>query len=126
MTDGHDMYREEILEHYRHPMNFGTLKRPTHSASAANPLCGDHLTLQLRVDAKGKIQDVAFEGSGCALSIASASLFTEWMKGKSVKQVQKVGEAQIQKLIVAPIGPARLHCVLLSYVALQRAFPQTV
>ena len=121
MTDGHDMYREEILEHYRHPLNFGTLKKPTHSASAANPLCGDRLTLQLRVDAKGIVKDVAFEGSGCALSIASASLFTEWMKGKSVNNVRKIGEAQIQKLIVATIGPARLRCVLLSYEALQKA-----
>ena len=124
MTDGHDMYREEILEHYRHPLNFGTLKKPTHSASVANPLCGDHLTLHLRV-VKGVVKDVAFEGSGCALSIASASLFTEWMKGESVRKVQKVGEAQIQKLIEAPIGPARLHCVLLSFSAFQRAFRQT-
>ena len=121
MTDGHDMYREEILEHYRHPLNFGTLKKPTHSASVANPLCGDRLTLHLRVDSKGIVKDVAFEGSGCALSIASASLFTEWMKGKNVRNVLKIGESQIQKLIEAPIGPARLHCVLLSYAALQKA-----
>lgn len=125
MSDGHDIYREEILEHYRHPMNFGTLKKPSHSAWAANPLCGDHLTLQLRVDAKGVIKDVAFEATGCALSIASASLFSEWMKGKNIKRVQKSGESQILKLIEAPIGPARLHCVLLSFTALQRAFPQT-
>ncbi len=118
------MYREEILEQYRHPMNFGTLKKPNHEAVAANPLCGDRMSLQLRVDTEGIIKDVAFEGSGCALSIASASLFTEWMKGKSAKHVRKVGEAQIQKLIKAPIGPARLHCVLLPYTALQRAFEE--
>ena len=119
--DERDIYREEILEQYRNPRNFGTLKKPSHSASAFNALCGDSTTLHLRVDAKDIVEDVAFEGSGCALSIASASLFTEWMKGKNIKLVQKTGELQIQKLIKAPITPARLHCVLLPYAALQKA-----
>lgn len=119
--DNNDIYREEILDQYRHPMNFGTLKKPSRSASVVNPLCGDRITLQLRVDQKGIVREVAFEGSGCAISIASASLFTEWMKGKSVKRLQKVGESQIMKLIKAPISAARIDCVLLAYTALKRA-----
>lgn len=118
--DKNDIYREEILEHYRHPLNFGTLKKPTHSASSANPLCGDRMSLQLRVDSKGVVREVAFEGSGCALSIASASLFTEWMRGKNFQRLKKVGESQIQKLIKAPISPARLYCALLPYTALKK------
>lgn len=118
--DDRDIYREEILEHYRHPLNFGTLKKPTHSASSANPLCGDRMSLQLRVDSKGVVREAAFEGSGCALSVASASLFTEWMRGKNLKLVKKIGESQIQKLIKAPISPARLYCALLPLTALRK------
>ena len=117
-----DIYREEILEHYRHPINFGMLRRPSHFASVVNPLCGDRITLQLQVDPKGIVRDVAFEGSGCALSIASASLFTEWMKGKKIKQILKKGESEIEKLLGTPIGPARLPCINLAYSALEKAF----
>ena len=117
-----DIYREEILEHYRHPMNFGALKNPSLEAGAVNPLCGDSISLQLRVDSKGTVQDVRFNGSGCALSIASASLFTEWLKGRTFRQLQKVRPSQLQKLIKAPISPARLYCALLPYTALRKIF----
>lgn len=120
--DERDIYREEILENYRHPMNFGTLKKPTHSASSTNPLCGDRMSLQLRVDSKGIVREAAFDGSGCALSIASASLFTEWMKDKTLRQLQKVRPSQPQNLIKAPISPARLYCALLPYTALRKMF----
>ena len=120
--DENDIYREEILEHYRHPLNFGALKKSTHSASAANPLCGDHISLQIRVDSNSIVREVAFDGSGCALSIASASLFTEWMRGKTLRQLQKVRPSQPQKLIKAPISPARLYCALLPYTALRKIF----
>lgn len=120
--DEQDIYREEILEHYRHPMNFGSLKKASRSASVSNPLCGDRISLQVRVDSKGVVREVAFEGSGCALSIASASLFTEWMRGKNLERLKKTGESQIQKLIKAPISPARLYCALFPYTALRKMF----
>ena len=113
------MYREEILEHYRHPQNFGAIKKPTHTSSAANPLCGDSITLELRVKGN-KVEDVGFTGSGCALSTASASLFTEWMRGKTLTQLRKVKEAQLFRLIEAPITPVRHQCVLLPLTALKR------
>ncbi len=103
-------------------MNFGSLKKASRSASVSNPLCGDRISLQVRVDSKGVVREVAFEGSGCALSIASASLFTEWMRGKNLERLKKTGESQIQKLIKAPISPARLYCALFPYTALRKMF----
>ena len=113
------IYQEEVLEHYRHPQNFGVLKNPTHTGAAENPLCGDSITLELRVKS-GKVADIGFTGSGCALSTASASLFTEWMRDKSVEQLKKVKDKQLFKLIKVPITPARHQCVLLPLTALKR------
>ncbi|OGG60430.1 hypothetical protein A3C86_02960 [Candidatus Kaiserbacteria bacterium RIFCSPHIGHO2_02_FULL_49_16] len=115
-----DIYREEILEHYRHPQNFGTMKNPTYEAEAIHPLCGDSILLQLKVNPKGVVTQVRFSGSGCAISTASSSIFTEWMLGKTVKKLKTVGTGQIQKLMRAQIGPARLPCMLLSHVVLQK------
>lgn len=72
-----DLYRELILDHARQPRNFGRLDAATHSAEGVNPLCGDKLHLYLRIDSDDRIADVSFEGSGCAISLASASLLTE-------------------------------------------------
>lgn len=110
------------MEHYRHPRNFGTMKRPTFEAEAINPLCGDKILLQLKVNKKGVVEQVRFSGSGCALSIASSSQFTEWMTGKNVKKLKTTGPEQIQKLMRATIGPARLPCLLISLYALQKMF----
>lgn len=117
-----DIYREEILEHYRHPQNFGVMKNPTYEAEAVNPLCGDRIRLQLKVNKKGIVEKVRFSGTSCAISTASSSLFTEWMLGKSVKKLKTVKPDQIKKLMRAKIGPARLPCMLLSQVALQKIF----
>ena len=75
-----ELYQELILDHNRSPRNCGALEAPTHSATGHNPLCGDQLTLELRV-AEGRVAEVAFEGSGCAISTASASLMTDAVKG---------------------------------------------
>jgi nitrogen fixation NifU-like protein len=76
-----DLYRELILDHARKPRHFGKLERATHSADGINPLCGDKLKLYLDVDAGNRIRDVTFEGTGCAISVASASLLTETVIG---------------------------------------------
>ncbi len=122
--DERDIYREEILEHYRHPQNFGALGKPDFSAFATNPICGDEITLELKVR-KNVVTDVGFRGSGCALSIASASLTTQWMRGKKVSALKKATPEFLEKLFKAPVGPARLHCVHLPLSALQKMFPQT-
>lgn len=82
MNDLRDLYQETILDHYRQPRNFGPLENANHIADGFNPLCGDKLSLYLRVQ-NGIIEDIHFEGSGCAIATASASLMTEYLKGKS-------------------------------------------
>src|SRR5262249_1345690 len=82
MSDLRDLYQEVILDHTKHPRNFGALPHPTHSASGRNPLCGDQLVLTLAVDGD-TVKDARFAGKGCAISTASASLLTESIKGKT-------------------------------------------
>ena len=87
MSDLRDVYQEVILDHYRKPRNFSTLAAATREAQGHNPLCGDRVSVSLVID-DGIVKDVAFQGAGCAISTASASLMTEAVKGKSVDEVQ--------------------------------------
>lgn len=114
-----DIYREEILEHYRHPQNFGALAKPTHTGAAVNPLCGDGIVLELRIKGK-RVADAGFSGSGCALSTASASLFTEWLRGKTIGQLTGAKEELLFRLLKAPVTPMRRECVLLPLTALRK------
>lgn len=83
-----ELYQEVILDHSRHPRHFGALPSHTHMAEGHNPLCGDRVKIFLQVDASGRIQDVGFEGRGCAISVASASLMTELLKGRSIDEAE--------------------------------------
>ena len=91
--DLRDLYRELILDHARSPRHFGTLASSTQSAEGINPLCGDKLKLYLEVDDAGAINDIAFEGSGCAISVASASLLTDTVVGLDAKEAIRYFEA---------------------------------
>ncbi len=84
-----ELYRDVIVDHNRSPRNFGRLPQPTQQARGDNPLCGDVLALTLEVDG-GRVKDVRFEGQGCAISTASASLMSEAIKGKSVAEVRQL------------------------------------
>ena len=108
-----DLYRDYILEHYRHPHNFGILDEPTASYEGSNPLCGDRITMMLGVSG-GIVREVAFTGRGCAISQASASLLTDEIKGKSVAEVEKITPDDLLDLIGVEISPARLKSALLS------------
>jgi SUF system FeS assembly protein, NifU family len=108
-----DLYRDYILEHYRHPHNFGVLEAPTASYEGSNPLCGDRITMMLRVE-DGVVREVAFTGRGCAISQASASLLTDEIKGKTVEEVEEMTPDDLLDLIGIEISPARLKCALLS------------
>jgi nitrogen fixation protein NifU and related proteins len=108
-----DLYRDYILEHYRHPHNFGVLDTSTVSYEGANPLCGDRITMMLDVE-DGIVKDVAFTGRGCAISQASASLLTDEIRGKPVAEVEKMTPDDLLDLIGVDISPARLKCALLS------------
>ena len=115
-----DLYRDYILEHYRHPHNFGVLDSPTSSYEGSNPLCGDRITMMLGI-ADGVVKDVAFTGRGCAISQASASLLTDEIKGKPVSEVEKLTPEDLLDLIGTEISPARLKCALLSLDTLSHA-----
>ncbi len=116
-----DLYRDEILEHYRQPHNFGTLEHPDAVHEGHNPLCGDRITMMLSVTEDGTIREVAFSGRGCAISQASASLLTDEIKGRNVSEVGAMTNQDILDLLGIEISPARLKCALLSLDTLQRA-----
>jgi nitrogen fixation NifU-like protein len=119
-----DLYRDEILEHYREPHNFGTLDAPDASYEGHNPLCGDRITMMLTVDDGGTVSDVAFSGRGCAISQASASLLTDEIKGRPVAEVRSMTNQDILDLLGIEISPARLKCALLSLETLQHALEE--
>ena len=118
------LYRDEILEHYRRPHNFGTLEHPDASYEGSNPLCGDRLTLMLDLDDSGKVTDVAFTGRGCAISQASASLLTDTLRGRPAEELLRLGKDDVLDLLGIEISPARLKCALLSLDTLQRALAE--
>jgi len=89
MDDLRELYQEVILDHNKNPKNYGKLANANHASEGYNPLCGDHLNLYLQVE-DGRIHDMSFEGSGCAISKASASLMTAELKGKSVAEAQQL------------------------------------
>ncbi len=118
MVEG--LYREIILDHHKNPRHFGTLKKPTHEAHLENTLCGDEVTMQLKVE-KGKVTDVAFSGRGCAITVASSSLLTDAVLGKSLTIVKKLGTKDVDKLLGVKVGPAREKCAYLGLETFQRA-----
>lgn len=124
-----DLYRDYILEHYRRPHNFGVLDGATLSQEGANPLCGDRITLQLRVR-DGVIDGVGFTGRGCAISQASASLLTDEIKGKDVAAASAMGAESVLDMLGIEISPARMKCAMLSletlHGALEPATPKSV
>ena len=91
MNDLRDLYQEVILDHYKRPRNFGSIAAASHRAEGNNPICGDKLTVFLRIEGD-RVAEVRFQGSGCAISTASASLMTEAIKGKSEAEVRSMFE----------------------------------
>jgi nitrogen fixation NifU-like protein len=135
MNDLRDLYQETIFDHYRKPRNFHALAGANHHAEGFNPLCGDRLTLFLRVE-DGMIRDASFEGAGCAISMASASLMTEHIKGKRLDKVEGLFE-HFHEMVTGDVSaqnmgklevlsgvrefPARVKCATLAWHALKAA-----
>lgn len=113
-----DLYREEILDHYYHPRNTGRIKNPDFVGKESNPLCGDEVTIYLKL-AGDRISDVRFEGSGCAISQAATSMLTDYLKGKSQHEIDTLDLKTILSLLKIEIGPGRLNCALLPVQALK-------
>ncbi len=114
------LYQDLILDHYRNPRNQGVLKAPTHLAAANNPTCGDRLEMQLSVK-NGIIADVKFSGSGCAISQASASLLSEFVKGKTIAEASALDTSGLLALLGVSLSPNRLKCALLSLETFSKA-----
>lgn len=113
-----DLYRQNILDHYQAPRNFGTLDHPEISAEDANPLCGDKIRIDLRIK-DGVIADVKFSGKGCAISQAAASMLTEEIRGKSLEEVKRIGKDEVLEMLGIELGPVRLKCALLALKTLK-------
>jgi nitrogen fixation NifU-like protein len=137
MPELRDLYQEVILEHSKRPRNYRTLEAANRSAEGFNPLCGDHFTIYLDVE-EGRIRDIAFQGSGCAISKASASMMTQALKGKTTEEAEALFEkfhhvvtgkngAQSEDLgkLAAFAGvsefPVRVKCATLAWHALHAA-----
>ncbi len=114
-----DFYKENILDHYRYPRNTGKLDAPTHSHLEHNPLCGDTIQIDLHVDENDVIDQIAFEGKGCAISQASASMLTEMIEGKTLDEIKQIGKEDILEALGISIGPVRMKCALLSLKVLK-------
>lgn len=137
MSDLRDLYQELILDHGKTPRNFGCLANANHQKQGHNPLCGDELLLMLRINAQQVIEEISFQGNGCAISMASASLMTETVKGKTVEQVDKLF-AQFHQLVMGEsiavdLGklaafsgvaeyPIRVKCATLAWHTLRASF----
>lgn len=85
-----ELYQEVILDHSRHPRHYGPLEGHNHKADGHNPLCGDRVTVYLKLDADGRVADIGFEGKGCAISQASASMMTDMLKGRTAEEADKL------------------------------------
>jgi len=116
-----ELYRDYILEHYKEPHHFGTLAEHDLEAHDVNPLCGDELQVQLKVDADGVITDIAFEGKGCAISQASASIASEEYIGMKVDDVAKLDGDWIADLLGIEISPTRQKCAQLNLKVMRGA-----
>lgn len=120
-----DMFREIILDHYKHPRNFGVIKSADGSAEKNNPLCGDRVIITYKLDARKKIKAIKFSGTGCSIARAGASILTESVRGKTIKEIAAYSDNDFMKDIVAPIAPARRKCALLALETLRLAVSQS-
>jgi nitrogen fixation NifU-like protein len=111
------LYKEIVLDHYKNPHNFGTLDPADYTAEDSNPLCGDQIRMDLRVE-DGTVTDVKFTGRGCAVSVASASILTDMVMGRPLDEVRQISKEDLLDEIGIPVSPARMKCATLGLTVL--------
>lgn len=126
MSNEQDIYEEHVLDHYEDPYHRGELEKATHSHEADNPLCGDVVHIDLKIDADEKIQEAWFSGDGCVISQSSASMLIETIEGKSLDEVREFTAEQMLGLFGPKLTPNRQKCCLLSWRVLQSAMHSPV
>jgi nitrogen fixation NifU-like protein len=114
-----DFYRELIIDRYKNPLYRGALDPHDISFEDDNPLCGDHIRIDLRVGENGRVSEAAFDGHGCAISQASADLLIESVVGKSLDEVKALSKEDLLDMLGLELGPVRLKCALLSLKVLK-------
>jgi len=114
MSMGSDMYREQILDHYKNPRNYGELEEHTFSHLGENPMCGDEIEVFVRLDDEDRIEYASFQGDGCAISQASASMLTSHIRGMSMEELQELGTDDVLDLLGIEVTPMRVKCAVLA------------
>ena len=114
-----NIYREQIIDLYEHPLNYGSVEQPDFSYEEDNPLCGDVVRIDVRLDEEQHVTEVAWSGDGCAISQASASLLTEEIKGKTLAEIKAFTSEELLELVGVPLSMARVKCALLSLKVLK-------
>ncbi|CAN5156784.1 SUF system NifU family Fe-S cluster assembly protein [soil metagenome] len=116
--DIHNLYREEILEHFKDPQNFSKIDNPTYTSKEVNPFCGDDIEIFIKEN-NDKTTEVSFLGKGCAVSIAAASMLTEFAQGKTVKELKKINDSDMMDLLDIEVSESRKKCAFLALATLQ-------
>lgn len=121
MSGFDDLYRENILDHYKNPRNHGRIEGADAVAEGMNPLCGDEVTITVAFDGDGTIADVKFDGRGCAISQAATSMLTELVKGRAASEVVALDREELLEEVGIPLTPVRLKCAILGLHTLKVA-----
>ena len=116
-----EMYQDNILDHYESPSHRGTLAHPTFEICDFNPLCGDEVRIQARLDDESRLAEICFEGKGCVISLAAASMLMEEVEGKTLDEVKKMGRQDMLALLGVPLTTMRVKCAMLPLRALEKA-----
>src|SRR3989338_4706660 len=120
---GEGMYRENIMDHYKNPHNYGEIKDAEIRFTENNPLCGDVITINLKLN-KNKVEDAKFRGSGCAISQSAMSMLTDKIKGKKFEEIEKIKREDIVKMLGIEVGPVRTKCAVLGLVAVKEGIKE--
>lgn len=121
-----DLYREQLLDHYHNPENFGVLDNADVDIEMDNPTCGDMIHLTARLDSAGRVTEVMFEGQGCVISMASASMFTEHIKGKTVAEITAMSLSDIEGMMGGvKLSMGRVKCALLPLNAMKQGLQES-